>query len=39
MERLALILREETSRGKTVAVVSHDTEFLSKACDQIVLIE
>ncbi len=26
-------------RGKTVAVVSHDTEFLSKACDQIVLIE
>ncbi len=29
----------ETSRGKTVAVVSHDTEFLSKACDQIVLIE
>lgn len=39
MERLALILREEASRGKTVAVVSHDTEFLSKACDQIVLIE
>ena len=31
--------REEASRGKTVAVVSHDTEFLSKACDQIVLIE
>lgn len=39
IERLALILREEASRGKTVAVVSHDTEFLSKACDQIVLIE
>ena len=39
MERHALILREEASRGKTVAVVSHDTEFLSKACDQIVLIE
>lgn len=39
MERLALILREEASRGKTVAVVSHDTEFLSRACDQIVLIE
>ena len=39
MERLALIRRAEASRGKTVAVVSHDTEFLSKACDQIVLIE
>lgn len=39
MKRLALILREEASRGKTVVVVSHDTEFLSKACDQIVLIE
>lgn len=39
MERLALVLRKEASRGKTVAVVSHDTEFLSKACDQIVLIE
>ncbi len=39
MVRLAAILRSEASAGRTVAVVSHDAEFLARACDRIILVE
>lgn len=36
MVRLASLIRRFASSGKAVAVVSHDAEFLLKACDRVV---
>lgn len=36
MVRLASLVKEFASEGKAVAVVSHDAEFLSRACDRVV---
>lgn len=36
MVRLASLIRQFASDGKAVAVVSHDAEFLSRACDRVV---
>lgn len=39
MQRLASTMRELAEEGRAVVAVSHDTEFLSAACDRIVQLE
>lgn len=36
MRRLGDLLREFANRGKAVAVISHDAEFVSRACDRVI---
>lgn len=38
MDRLATLVREFSRQGKAVAVISHDAEFLSRACGRVVRI-
>ena len=39
MVRLASLVRRFASEGRAVVVVSHDAEFLSRACDRVVRFE
>lgn len=39
MVRLASLLRSFAAQGKAVAVITHDAEFLTRACDRVVRFE
>jgi ATPase subunit of ABC transporter with duplicated ATPase domains len=39
MRKVDAILRSLANKGKAILVVSHDTEFLSNACDRVIDIE